>query len=131
MSVTRPTLIFLPSGVDSALPPPPRGLVVAATRHGDEAAETEREDRPGGVLRDAMALRFPPTGSRVLRKRGGSLQAPPVVRRIYDGEKRTPRVASSANAPSNAVRVISQFTLIQAEALARHGVLAADTLEPK
>ena len=44
MSVTRPTLIFLPSGVDSELRrATARGLVVA-TAHGDEAAETERED---------------------------------------------------------------------------------------
>ena len=44
MSVTMPTLIFLPSGVDSALPPPPLEDSSSSPQpDGHEAAETERE----------------------------------------------------------------------------------------
>jgi hypothetical protein len=60
-------------------------------------------------------------------KSGGSLQAWPVVRRIYDGEKRTSETLIRERALQRRPRHPSQFTLIQAEALARHGVFGADT----
>ena len=56
-------------------------------------------------------------------KSGGSLQASPVVRRIYNGEKRTSEPIVRERALQRRPRHLDQFTLIHTEALARHGIL--------
>ena len=56
-------------------------------------------------------------------KGGGSLQASPVIRRIYSGEKRTSELIVRECALQRSTRHLNQFTLIHTEALTRHGVL--------
>src|ERR1044072_6373552 len=109
MSVTRPTLIFLAPGVDSELLDP----LLEESSSPPQPTATRPQRQSVKITNRCTARRIGtslPSKGKVMgpAKSGGSLQVLPVVRRIYDGEKRTSETLICERALQRDTRHLSQ-----------------------
>ena len=122
MSVTRPTLIFLASGVDCELLEPL--LEDSSSEPHPTATRPQRQSvnrtNRCTARRDTS---FPPRKVMGPTKSGGSLLGLPVVRWICNVDEGTSEPFVRERALQRRPRHLDQFSLIHTKALARHGVL--------
>src|SRR5688572_18154137 len=111
MSVTRPTLIFLASGVDSALEPPPPDDDSSSPHPTATRPQRQSVNMTSRCTARRDDTSFPPRKVMGPTKSGGSLLRLPVVRWICNCEKGTSEPIVRERALQRRPRHLHQFTL--------------------